>query len=279
MTTSTVSRKRVTSHVVSRGRSRSKTTTERERRFISDGTYDHSGIRKMAQRVVMSVPEEPLVRRPSEAAPVHTIYPSWWGHREHQGLRPHTAYSHPVRDAVVVETTGAFSQNWSYPKRMVDEMTQTANNAQILSRLATHERNKMQSQGVNEFFVSLANNEEANEVSETHGTLNRREKPLEGRRQDSESSQHNQLSKHKTTVPDESVFATTTTEAAVQSRQVPPQHFATFTICAPSASNKPPPTLLEIASNFLKSDIIHCLDLRALEVESDGDDDVVEAIR
>ncbi|TPX71384.1 hypothetical protein SpCBS45565_g01174 [Spizellomyces sp. 'palustris'] len=231
----------------------------------------------MAQRVVMSVPE-PLVRRPSGTAPIHTIYPSWWGHREHQVLRPHTSCSHAVGDAVAVDTTGAFSQNWPYPKRMVDEMTQTA---QLLSRLSPDERNKMRSQRVG-FFVPLAtdmNQEEANELSDTHITSNRWEMPLVGWGQDSESSRHNQLSKDKTTVPDESVLATTTTGAAVQPRQVLPQHFATFAVSAPGASNKPPPTLLEIASNFLRSDITHCLDLRALEVESDGDDDMVEAIR
>ncbi|KAJ3153180.1 hypothetical protein HDU89_000809 [Geranomyces variabilis] len=92
----------------------SRTRAELQRALSgSASTYvEHSGARRTASAVVMAMTESDKYTLPDPQFEHAEIYPKWWGHREF--------YADPD------DAQGRARERWECPRRMVDETTQTA---------------------------------------------------------------------------------------------------------------------------------------------------------
>ncbi|KAJ3177452.1 hypothetical protein HDU87_004471 [Geranomyces variabilis] len=92
----------------------SRTRAELQRALSgSASTYvEHSGARRTAGAVVMAMTESDKYTLPDPQFEHPAIYPKWWGHRE---------FCADPEDA-----RGRARERWACPRRMVDETTQTA---------------------------------------------------------------------------------------------------------------------------------------------------------
>ncbi|KAJ3156928.1 hypothetical protein HDU86_003463 [Geranomyces michiganensis] len=217
------------------------------------------------------------------------IYPKWWGHREFC--------------ADPEEAQGRERERWACPRRMVDEMTQTAgppaaadagHEAPAQTPISTtalvrYEGDKVDDkakdapaqQSTNakdsqpEAHAQVAPSEKNGQLGSRHDASNTRPESVETDRRQRrpavpKATTSSAKAIHRKSPPDRAgAYASTAppTQASPK-RAYPPRH--PIEISPPRHPNQPRPTLFDIATAFLDSDVMSRLDLSVLQDLDEG---------